>query len=371
MGFQDQGQWGPTPAGNAVELFRPEFQLLFRSNKIRPVDDPDATTVIAALEPERRSWLVNHLPNGHQWQTAIAGTRARLALGATNNGPSDVKLHASGRSSRAWRTTSADTPSVIRVPIPNSNRTDSYRSETLITRHLADAGHPVCKWDLVPVDDVECTIGPLLPGTPVDDGWAWPKPFVVRFAAALRDLHELPATGWGPLENRADRLHGASPTATAGIVDRWFHAPIWPFDRSTLATHPLGDLDPELLLAAAELEDEIVAAATEPFGVLHSDLHRQHLLRTGDQLSGLLDFGDAFVGSTAWDFALLHWYYGAHNAQAVAFAYGADHDLVQRGALLAVAVGCYKIARTPSDGAPRTRLQSVLGYHQRLTGDQP
>ncbi|MEZ5229773.1 MAG: aminoglycoside phosphotransferase family protein, partial [Acidimicrobiales bacterium] len=220
-----------------------------------------------------------------------------------------------------------------------------------------DAGHPVCTWQLVPVDDVECSIGPRLHGTPIEDAWTWPRHFVERVAALLRDLHQLPATGWGPLENRTDRLHGTSTAPTAGIVERWFHAPIWPFDESELDTHPLATIAPDLLPTLAPLEREIVAAAIEPFGVLHSDLHRQHLLHTGDKLTGMLDFGDAFIGSTAWDFALLHWYYGPQNTQAVAHAYDPDRDLAARGAILGVAVGCYKIAKTPSNG---TTLQSQL-----------
>ena len=358
-----------TPDG--TPYLAPELQLLFKSKDVRPKDDLDAATVVPVLETERRSWLANHLPAAHPWQSTIAGTRARLALGADPNGDADLELYASGRSSQAWTATRGETDSVVRVPIPNSGRLSSYRSEALITRQLTDAGHRVCTWDLVPVDDIECPIGPFLPGTPVEDDGTWPETFVDSFAAALRDLHQLPATGWGPLENRADRLHGTLPSATAGIVERWFHASIWPFDRSTLDTHPLATLDPNLVPSIAELETAIIDAATEPFGVLHSDLHRQHLLRDGDQLTGLLDFGDAFIGSTAWDFALLHWYYGPRNTQQIALAYSADNDLATRGALLAVTVGCYKIAKSPNDGTLRTRLRSLLGDHQLLTGDQP
>ena len=147
------------------------------------------------------------------------------------------------------------------------------------------------------------------------------------------------------------------PSPTAGIVERWFHAPIWPFDESELDAHPLATIAPDLLPTLATLESQIVAAAIEPFGVLHSDLHRQHLLHTGDELTGMLDFGDAFIGSTAWDFALLHCYYGPQNTQAVAHAYDPDRDLAAQGAILGVAVGCYKIAKTPSNG---TTLQSQL-----------
>ncbi|MCP3860995.1 MAG: aminoglycoside phosphotransferase family protein, partial [Phycisphaeraceae bacterium] len=290
---------------NGTPYLAPEIQLLFKSNDVRPKDDLDAVTVIPLLESDRRSWLANHLPAEHPWQTTIAGSRARLALDAD----ADAELFAAGRSSQAWRGTRSAGEWVVRVPIPNSGRLISYRSEALLTGLLADAGQPVCTWHLVPVDDVECSLGPFLDGIPIDHDWAWPKPFASSVASILRELHQLPATGWGPLENRADRLHGTSPSATQGVVERWFHAPVWPFDDSNLDSHPLATLDPGLVPVLAALKDEIVDAATEPFGVVHSDLHRQHLLRNGDELAGILDFGDAFIGATAWDFALIHWYY--------------------------------------------------------------
>lgn len=335
----------------------PELQLLFKSWNVRPKDDLDAATVIPLLEPVRRSWLADHLPAEHPWQRVVGGTRARLAIAADT----DVESFAAGRSSQAWGGVQSGRAWVARIPIPNSGRRGSYRSEALITRHLSETGHPVCSWQLVPVDDVECSIGLRLEGTPIERAWTWPRSFVERVAALLRDLHQLPATGWGPLENRADRLHGISPSPTTGIVERWCHAPIWPFDESRLDAHPLATIAPDLLPALATLESQIVAAAIEPFGVLHSDLHRQHLLHTGDELTGVLDFGDAFIGSTAWDFGLLQWYYGLRNTQAVVDAYDPDSDLAARGALLGVAVGCYKIAKTPSDGtALRSQLRSLL-----------
>lgn len=339
-----------------VPYLAPELQLLFKSKDTRPKDDLDAATVIPLLDTERRSWLANHLPAEHAWQTPIAGVRARSALGPEPSPGTEIERCAAGRSSQAW----TDGQSVVRVPIPNSGRLISYRSEVLIGELLAQAGHPVSTWRLEPADDVECSIGPLLPGTPVDEPWAWPKRFVESTAAVLRQLHRLPTTGWGPLDNRSDRLRGTSPSAPQGIVDRWFHAPIWPFDHSSLDAHPLATLGPDLLPLLSALEDEIVDAATGPFGVVHSDLHRQHLLHTGDDLSGILDFGDAFIGSTAWDFALLRWYYGTDNTNHVAIAYEPDCDLAKRGALLAISVGCYKIAKTPDNDTLRPQLRSLL-----------
>lgn len=71
--------------------------------------------------------------------------------------------------------------------------------------------------------------------------------------------------------------------------------------------------------------------------MLHSDLRRDHLLRdSGGGLAALLDFGDAFVGSLAWDFALLHWYYGKANTGLVTASYPEGEVLDCRGRHLAV-----------------------------------
>jgi len=346
-------------SANGVPYLAPEVQLLFKHQSDRPKDEVDATTVIPQLDSERRIWLALRLPADHAWQTTIAAHRARLALETTERSAT-VQLLSSGRSSQAWRAVDSEQERVIRVPIPNSGRLVSYRSEVLIGELLADAGHPVSRWHLETVDDVVCSIGMILEGSPVDYHADWSASFTAAFASVLRDLHSLPVTGWGPLADSFEELRGTSESATEGIVDRWFHAAIWPFDGSDFASHAVAALDPELTSAIIAHREAIGAAAAGPFGVVHSDLHNQHLLRAGGELTGVLDFGDAFVGSTAWDFALIHWYYGAGNARRVALAYGSDPELIERAALLAIAVGCYKVAKTPQDSAARARLRSLL-----------
>jgi len=345
---------------DGVPYLAPEVQLLFKNKSGRPKDEIDAATVIPELTPERRTWLARHLPAEHAWQTVIAAHRARLAIEVATKRSATVDLLASGRSSQAWRTVDSTQQGVIRVPIPNSGRLIKYRSEVLIGELLADAAHPVSRWNVVRVDDVECAIGTILGGSPVAYDSDWSPSFTAAFASVLRDLHRLPVTGWGPLANTSDELRGTSESANDGIIDRWFHAPIWPFDRADLAAHTVAALDPDLVPVITARRDAIAAAAAEPFGIVHSDLHNQHLLHVGGDLTGVLDFGDAFIGSTAWDFALLDWYYGAGNAQRVAQAYGADSELTERGTLLAIAVGCYKVAKAPHDPAALHRLRSLL-----------
>jgi len=345
---------------NGIPYLAPELQLLFKSKDIRPKDDLDADAVIPSLEPKRRSWLATHLPVDHPWQTTISEKRARLLLGAVAGPDADVRMLAAGRSSQAWLVTADSRRSIARIPIPNSGRQTSYRSEQLIGERLAEAGHPVCRWRTGIADDVECSIGPVLDGEPVEYEVDWASEFITDLAALLRDLHRLTATGWGPLENSSSVLRGVSASATDGIVDRWFHALMWPFDGSDIESHPIASLESDLVSRLARMRDSIFAASRAPFGVVHSDLHRQHLLNSDGRLSGVLDFGDAFVGSTAWDFALLRWYYGAANTDRVVEACEPGQDLSRRGSRLAVAVGCYKVAKTPSDKAARARLRSLL-----------
>ena len=105
----------------------------------------------------------------------------------------------------------------------------------------------------------------------------------------------------------------------------------------------------------------LLAASEGPTGVVHSDLHREHLLvgAAGD-LTGVLDFGDAFVGVAAWDFALLHWYYGPQTSRAVARHHPDGTQLHEQGRLLALALGLYKLAKSPTDSRVPPRLRRAL-----------
>lgn len=345
---------------DGVPYLAPEVQLLFKSRSARPKDEVDAGAVVPALVADRRSWLANQLPADHVWQSIIASCRAKQALSGQPDGVVDVELLAAGKSSQAWRVVDAEDQSVVRVPIPNSGRLLSYRSEERIGDLLSKAGHPVSRWETQTVEGVDCSIGTFLEGSPIAYDAEWSDQFAEHLASVLRDLHQLTATGWGPLANTSSELVGTSDSELRGVVDRWFHAPIWPFDGSDLTAHPVVDLEPELAGQIARLEGRILGAAGAPFGVLHSDLHQQHLLGSDGLLSGVLDFGDAFIGSTAWDFALIRWYYGHSNAVRLAEAYQCDPGMLERSALLALAVGCYKLAKTPHDDAARRRLRELL-----------
>ncbi|MEL6982494.1 MAG: phosphotransferase, partial [Actinomycetota bacterium] len=115
-----------------------------------------------------------------------------------------------GRSSTAWVVDSTSGRWVVRVPIPNSGRLLSYRSEAHLGDLLTDAGHPVASWTVVEVEDTWCSVGPLLPGRPLDDHADFGPDFASALGRLLGDTHALPTEGFGPLVDVQDRLHGRS-----------------------------------------------------------------------------------------------------------------------------------------------------------------
>ena len=145
---------------------------------------------------------------------------------------------------------------------------------------------------------------------------------MVDVADVLSACHRLAddpgVDGWGPLADRSDQLCGISQDEASGVVDRWFLAPITGFESQ------LG----------------------RDRSVVHSDLHAQHILIDDDgRLSGLLDFGDAFIGSAAWDVAVLQHYFGRAVAEGVATQLTDGPDLIESAQTLTTAVARYKVAK--------------------------
>lgn len=289
----------------------------------------------------------------------VARRAAERVVGARADG---VRLVSSGQSSDAWLVDVADGKWITRVPIDDSGRRITYRAEQLIGDYLTSFGHPVAAWTTIEIDGFDCSVARELSGTTVDAGQRWAPAFGEQLAAVLQDLHEMPARGYGPLADDGTTARGVSSSLDQGIVDRWYHAAIWPFDGSSLADHPIADAEPHLGESVASMRRRIERAATAgSIGVVHSDLHRAHLLEAADgTLAGVLDFGDAFIGAVAWDFALLQWYYGDENVELVAAHSRRGEAERARGALLAVAVGLYKLAKNPTDQAVLPRLRRCV-----------
>jgi len=272
-----------------------------------------------------------------------------------------AQILSSGQSSHAWLVEASNGRWIARVPVEDSGRRITYRAESFIGQHLTSRGHSVATWTVVNVKGRPCSVSPYLHGRPVGYDSIWTRNFARSLAKVLLDLHTMPAQGFGPLANDQSEARGISLSRRRGVTDRWCHARAWPFDRSSLITHPVMDRTPKLCQQIASIGDDIEGAEQGLIGVVHSDLHQEHLLMTGDGgLAGVLDFGDAFVGAVAWDFGLLNWYYGQQNAGLVAQTYPNGAEQLARGRLLSVAIGLYKAAKNPADKSVEPRLRRCL-----------
>lgn len=142
-----------------------------------------------------------------------------------------------------------------------------------------------------------------LPGAPIDSPSAALGHQAGRFLAAL---HAFPV-------ERAREL--GAPSHDLDWRDRYRR-----FTREVLdAAGPA--LGPEAeAMVAQHLEDD--ANFTFTPRLLHADLGPAHLLTVGDELTGVIDWGDARIGDPALDFA---WLLQQPFAEAVLTAYG-EHD---------------------------------------------
>lgn len=291
----------------------------------------------------------------------LARRAAESYLGGSVRPPTRL---AAGQSCAAFAVEGAESgagPWVVRVPRPGTDRSIRFHAEATVGALLAAKGHPVAAWKVVEVEGTACAIGERLAGTAINPKAAWTPVFSAQLGDLLADLHQLPTVGFGPLVDDEGKLRAQSASARDGVRERWSSASCWPFDGSDLADHPISRSLPEIARAIAPLRDELLAAAEGPMGLVHSDLHHEHLLAGSDgSLTGVLDFGDAFIGSVAWDFALLHWYYGPAVSQAVARRHPLGPEVDGQSRLLATAVGIHKLAKSPTDPQVPLRLSELL-----------
>ena len=142
-----------------------------------------------------------------------------------------------------------------------------------------------------------------LPGAPIAD----PRPSLGRQAGLLlAALHAFPV-------ERAREL--GVPSHDLDWRDRYRR-----FTREVLdAAGPVLGPEAEAMVAQYLEDDAHFAFAPR---LLHADLGPAHLLAVGDELTGVIDWGDARIGDPALDFA---WLLQQHFAEEVLAAYG-DHD---------------------------------------------
>lgn len=270
---------------------------------------------------------------------------ARAALASVGTVEGEPQLLAEGMSSSAWTGAVDGREMVVRIPKNDGLRPEPhYDDEARLLADLARLGAAVAPCRVVEVDGIRCSIAERIPGEPVRPD-EWTDRFGRDVADTLGALHSL--------------APGAAPALSA--VERFHLARLWPLDGSRLADHPVAARWPERIDPLAALEADVRAACTAPATVVHSDLHWEHLLRTGGgRLAAVLDFGDAFAGPAAWDFACLRYYHGDDVAALVAQHHPDGTAALAASGLVGITFGLYKLDKTPERDEVVARVERLL-----------
>lgn len=271
-----------------------------------------------------------------------------------------VKLLGDGASSRAWQISDGDQSFIVRTMRDGSNRPVTYQSEFAILRHLALDGCPVprpilnsCEVAGLASQPFSWSITGMVAGKSVGSG---PLSYKVasQLGHFLATLHRLPVSGYGRLCESTTLLCGQQQNQLDGICARWCWAPIWPYDQSVLSHHRVVDWAPQLIEPLLLLQTRLLALMdTEQVVVNHADLHGEHIFQQDNNLTGIIDFGAAFIGIAAWDFAVLAYYHGWHICRVALEGYlqgmaqqALKFDMFWRQVQeVAVVVALYKLAK--------------------------
>ena len=189
---------------------------------------------------------------------------------------------------------------IVRVPRREGVRATLATEVRLLPELAPTLPAPVPAFELVSDGAVAYR---KLPGTPIDD----PRPALGHQAGRfLAALHAFPV-------ERGREL--GVPSHDLDWRDRYRR-----FTREVLdAAGPLLGPEAETMVAQYLEEDANFAFAPR---LIHADLGPAHLLAEGDELTGVIDWGDVRIGDPALDFA---WLLEQPFAEAVLAAYG-DHD---------------------------------------------
>lgn len=193
-----------------------------------------------------------------------------------------------------------------------------------------------------------------------------PNPVARELGQMLCVLHSIPVSGFGRLAERKDVLCGLQSDEPSGLLARWCWAKLWPLDSSALIHHPIAMLAPRLLDQLGQIEADLIDACQgQSVCLVHTDLHGEHIFTMEERLTGLIDFGAAFVGGLAWDFASLAFYHGWTVVHEALGEYSSSinqrADYLEQTEMLVLVLSLYKLDKAVTDGAPTVKIDRIVG----------
>jgi aminoglycoside phosphotransferase (APT) family kinase protein len=283
-----------------------------------------------------------------------------------------VQFLTEGATSRVWRAQTCPGAVVIRVGDPAPGKVARFDAEVGVRQRLYRVGGRVAeplaagRWSPGDGTDVAWCVDRFIVGETALRG-AIPDRVCRDLGALLSRLHAIPVVGHGLLEDRRDGLIGQAPDPVAGLLTR-LQDP-WPFSPFPLQRHPIATAAPDLVGRLAPLEDRLRAViAGREHCLNHTDLHEKQILITGGHLVGLLDFGDAAIGTPAWDVASFGYFHGWRLARVLLTGYTPDewlrHCLLTEARSFAFLIALHHASRSVSLQRPQ-RMRDAIQFLRR------
>jgi len=278
---------------------------------------------------------------------------------------STVEFLYDGASSRAWKVTSPKKCFIVRIMLPGVNRPTTYQSELELFKYLERMDVPVptaiasYKERSIEGVDAPWAVTELVEGDAIGSG-SITSEIAAELGEALAKVHLLPVTNFGRLEERRTEFRGKQLSPVEGILARYCYGALWPFDSSALTDNAAYYRISTFRNRIVKHEKSIKLVATDrDVALIHSDLHGKHIFVKNNSLSGIIDFGAAFIGVPDWEFGRLGFELGWQPVKAILDAYLAHthrNVRLERVYLMALVFTLYKIDRYVREGSPETKV---------------
>ncbi len=244
-----------------------------------------------------------------------------------------IESTGAGVTSLAWLAVHQTDRLIVRAMPLDSKKPVTYPVEMAILEPLFSDGQlvpePIAHSQTYPLADIpfDWAITRHIEGETIGYEY-FPPDIAMQLGKLLATYHALPTHGgWGWVQVNNNQFSGTEKTAQAGACERWDEYPLWPLDGSTLEKHVVSQIFPDEVPQLEALVPQLIEMANQGQPVIcHSDLHGDHIYVSDDQLSGLIDFGDACILPAAWDLAIIAFYYGWDILDIVLTSYTDDDN---------------------------------------------